>query len=65
MRSGPSPHRAAHQFKRFLLVGLGNTAIRFVVYRLLLVLETPYPLSAVPGFVAGARDSALTFADRY
>jgi len=42
------------QFRRFLLVGLGNTALSFAVYRLLLALGTPYVLAAALGFAAGA-----------
>src|SRR3954453_16195810 len=42
------------QFRRFLLVGVGNTVISFVVYRLLLAAETPYVLAAALGFSAGA-----------
>jgi putative flippase GtrA len=42
------------QLGRFLLVGLGNTALSFVVYRLLLVVGTPYVLAAPLAFAAGA-----------
>ena len=42
------------QFRRFLLVGVANTVISFVVYRLLLAVETPYVLAAALGFSAGA-----------
>ena len=42
------------QFRRFLLVGVGNTALSFVVYRLLLALGTPYVLAAALGFSVGA-----------
>jgi putative flippase GtrA len=42
------------QFVRFLVVGLGNTALSFVVYRLLLVVDTPYVLAAALAFAAGA-----------
>ncbi len=44
----------ARQLARFLLVGLGNTALSFVVYRLLLVIATPYVLAAPLAFAAGA-----------
>ena len=44
----------ARQLARFLLVGVGNTALSFVVYRLLLALETPYLLAAPLAFAAGA-----------
>jgi putative flippase GtrA len=47
-------HRLDRQFARFLLVGLGNTAISFVAYRLLLALGTPYVIAAALGFLAGA-----------
>ena len=42
------------QFRRFLLVGLGNTGVSFVAYRLLLALDTPYVLAAALGFGVGA-----------
>src|SRR4051812_15755789 len=42
------------QFRRFLLVGVGNTVVSFVVYRLLLALGTPYVLAAALGFSVGA-----------
>jgi putative flippase GtrA len=42
------------QFARFLVVGLGNTAISFIVYRVLLVLHVPYAVSAPLAFSAGA-----------
>jgi putative flippase GtrA len=42
------------QFRRFLLVGVGNTAVSFVVYRLLLAVGTPYVLAAALGFAVGA-----------
>jgi putative flippase GtrA len=44
----------ARQLGRFLLVGLGNTALSFVVYRLLLLVATPYVLAAPLAFAAGA-----------
>jgi putative flippase GtrA len=44
----------ARQLARFLLVGVGNTALSFVVYRLLLALGTPYVLAAPLAFAAGA-----------
>jgi len=46
--------RLHRQFARFLLVGVGNTAISFVTYRLLLVLAVPYVIAAALGFSAGA-----------
>jgi hypothetical protein len=45
---------AAPQLARFLVVGVGNTAISFVVYRLLLVVSTPYVIAAGLGFAVGA-----------
>lgn len=45
---------SAGQFTRFLIVGVGNTILSFVVYRLLLALGTPYVIAAPLGFSAGA-----------
>ena len=42
------------QFRRFLLVGVANTVLSFVVYRLLLALGTAYVLAAALGFSVGA-----------
>ena len=42
------------QFGRFLIVGVGNTAISFVAYRLLLALAIPYVLAAALAFAVGA-----------
>jgi putative flippase GtrA len=42
------------QFPRFLAVGVGNTVVSFLVYRLLLVLGTPYAVAAPLAFAAGA-----------
>lgn len=42
------------QFVRYVLVGAGNTALSFLVYRLLLVAGTPYVVAAPVAFVAGA-----------
>jgi len=42
------------QFARFLVVGVGNTLVSFVVYRLLLALALPYALAAPLSFAAGA-----------
>jgi putative flippase GtrA len=39
---------------RFLVVGVGNTVVSFVAYRLLLVISTPYVIAAALGFGAGA-----------
>src|SRR5689334_6037699 len=49
-----SRHHAVPQFARFLLVGVGNTAISFAVYRLLFWAGTPYILAAPVAFAAGA-----------
>jgi putative flippase GtrA len=45
---------AIRQFPRFLLVGAGNTALSFVVYRLLLAVAIPYLVAAPLAFAAGA-----------
>jgi putative flippase GtrA len=42
------------QFRRFLLVGVGNTVLSFIAYRLLLAVSTPYVLAAALGFAVGA-----------
>jgi putative flippase GtrA len=42
------------QLTRFLIVGAGNTAISFAVYRLLLWPGTPYVVAAPLAFAAGA-----------
>jgi putative flippase GtrA len=42
------------QFTRFLAVGVGNTLVSFVAYRLLLLVGTPYVVAAALGFSAGA-----------
>jgi putative flippase GtrA len=44
----------ASQLTRFLVVGVGNTVLSFVVYRLLLALGTWYVIAAPLSFVAGA-----------
>jgi putative flippase GtrA len=41
------------QFRRFLVVGVGNTAVSFVAYRLLLALEMPYVPAAALAFAVG------------
>jgi putative flippase GtrA len=46
--------RPVRQLARFLVVGAGNTAISFVVYRLLLALGMPYVPAASLAFAAGA-----------
>jgi len=42
------------QLARFVVVGVVNTAISFVSYRLLLTASTPYVLAAALAFAAGA-----------
>lgn len=42
------------QFRRFLVVGVGNTAVSFVAYRVLLALSIPYVLAAALAFSVGA-----------
>ena len=53
---GRSPRRnePAPQLARFLVVGVGNTALSFAVYRLLLSLALWYVVAAPVAFVAGA-----------
>ena len=45
---------APRQLARFLVVGLSNTAISFVAYRLLIALSVPYVPAAILAFVPGA-----------
>jgi len=47
-------HAFGSQLVRFLVVGVGNTAVSFVAYRLLLAVSTPYVIAAALGFAAGA-----------
>jgi putative flippase GtrA len=42
------------QFARFLVVGVANTVLSFVAYRLLLSVGTPYLPAAALGFAVGA-----------
>ena len=42
------------QFARFLVVGVSNTLLSFVVYRLLLAVSMPYAVAAPLAFAAGA-----------
>ncbi len=42
------------QLGRFLVVGVTNTAVSFVAYRLLLALSVPYPAAAPVAFAVGA-----------
>lgn len=44
----------ARQLVRFLVVGVGNTALSFVVYRLLLALGAWYVIAAPLAFAVGA-----------
>jgi putative flippase GtrA len=44
----------ARQLARFLVVGVGNSVLSFVVYRLLLVLGAWYVIAAPLAFAAGA-----------
>jgi putative flippase GtrA len=44
----------ARQFARFLVVGVGNTVLSFVAYRLLLAIGTWYVVAAPLAFSAGA-----------
>jgi putative flippase GtrA len=62
-------HATHHQFARFLVVGLSNTAVSVVSYRLLLVVSTPYLLAAPLAFAFGALNGYIfnrrwTFAAR-
>jgi putative flippase GtrA len=45
---------ALRQLARFLVVGLGNTVLSFVVYRVLLAIGTWYVIAAPLAFAAGA-----------
>ncbi len=47
-------HAFGGQLARFLIVGVTNTAISFVAYRLLLAVSTPYVVAAALGFAVGA-----------
>jgi putative flippase GtrA len=47
-------HDPAPQLARFLIVGVGNTLLSFVVYRLLLALGAWYVFAAPLAFAAGA-----------
>ena len=64
-------HRAhpARQFVRFLIVGGCNTLLAFVVYGLLLLIDTPYAVAAPLAFCVGAANGYVfnrrwTFAAR-
>ena len=45
---------SAGQFARFLVVGVGNTLISFVVYRLLIAVDVWYVVAAPIAFAVGA-----------
>ena len=81
--SGPIAHNASmlaapsrlrspevrRQFVRFLTVGVANTLISFVVYRLLLAVDVPYVVAAPVAWAVGAVNgyvfnSRWTFAAR-
>jgi len=47
------------EFARFVLVGVGNTLVSFVVYDMLLTLAVPYPAAAAAAFAAGAVNGYL------
>ena len=49
-----SPEAVHGQFARFLLVGLSNTLLSFIAYRVLLAVSTPYVLAAFVSFAVGA-----------
>ena len=42
------------QFARFLVVGVSNTVVSFIAYRLLLAVGTPYAAAAPLAFAVGA-----------
>ena len=42
------------QFGRFLVVGVANTVLSFIAYRLMLAASTPYLVAAFLGFAVGA-----------
>lgn len=47
-------HAMPRQFVRYLVVGVANTALSFLVYRLLLIIGMPYVVAAPVAFMAGA-----------
>jgi putative flippase GtrA len=58
-----------NQFARFLIVGVGNTILSFIAYRVLLEVSTPYVIAAFLGFAVGALNGYIfnrrwTFAAR-
>jgi putative flippase GtrA len=52
--NGVTASRVHHQFGRYLLVGLGNTLLSYLAYRLLLAVGTPYVASAMLAYLVGA-----------
>jgi putative flippase GtrA len=50
----PSTSASVTQFARFVLVGVSNTVISFLVYRILLAAAVPYVAAAPAAFAAGA-----------
>ena len=52
--SAESSRAMAPQFVRFLVVGVGNTVLSFVAYRLLLAMGVPYAAAAPLAFAVGA-----------
>jgi putative flippase GtrA len=55
----PQRDETLRQFGRFLLVGVGNTVVSFVAYRVLLAFGTPYVPAAALGFSVGAVNGYL------
>ena len=49
-----APRVVLSQLVRFLVVGVGNTVVSFIAYRLLLALGTPYAVAAPLAFAVGA-----------
>jgi putative flippase GtrA len=45
---------SVRQFRRFLAVGVANTLLSFIAYRLLLAVSTPYVPAAALAFAVGA-----------
>jgi putative flippase GtrA len=65
----PERRLELRQFGRFLVVGVGNTLVSFVTYRLLLLVSMPYVAAAPLAFGAGALNGYIfnrrwTFAAR-
>lgn len=47
------------EFARFVLIGVGNTLVSFVVYDALLAFAVPYPAASAVAFAAGAVNGYL------